>query len=158
MYVYCVEKLHLDIEKVNVNGGSIALGHPLDESFSFFILPYHHLIPLNLRATGARQIATGLAELRRRNKKVLLLLYSPLTLIGLFPDTGNIHVHRIRHGCRRYVCRRMKPTQSSWLVEFPVISVFVINRTIFMIFAPALISALVMIYFQEYSKKSRLAS
>lgn len=53
MYVYCVEKLRLDIEKVNVNGGSIALGHPLG-------------------ATGARQIATGLAELRRRNKKILV--------------------------------------------------------------------------------------
>ncbi|KAB5589647.1 Peroxisomal 3-ketoacyl-coA thiolase (Kat1) [Ceratobasidium theobromae] len=52
MYVYCVEKLGLDIEKVNVNGGAIALGHPLG-------------------ATGVRQVATGLAELRRRNGKVL---------------------------------------------------------------------------------------
>ena len=31
MYVYCVRKLGLDIEKVNVHGGAIALGHPLDE-------------------------------------------------------------------------------------------------------------------------------
>ena len=31
MYVYCVRKLGLDINKVNVNGGAIALGHPLDE-------------------------------------------------------------------------------------------------------------------------------
>lgn len=52
MYVYCVEKLGLDIEKVNVNGGAIALGHPLG-------------------ATGVRQVATGLAELRRRNGKIL---------------------------------------------------------------------------------------
>lgn len=52
MYVYCVKKLGLDIEKVNVNGGAIALGHPLG-------------------ATGARQIATGLAELERRGGKVL---------------------------------------------------------------------------------------
>ncbi|KAL5633709.1 hypothetical protein ACGC1H_005803 [Rhizoctonia solani] len=52
MYVYCVDKLGLDIEKVNVNGGAIALGHPLG-------------------ATGIRQVATGLAELRRRNGKVL---------------------------------------------------------------------------------------
>ncbi|KAF8600992.1 3-ketoacyl-CoA thiolase [Ceratobasidium sp. AG-I] len=52
MYVYCVEKLGLDIEKVNVNGGAIALGHPLG-------------------ATGVRQVATGLAELRRRNGRVL---------------------------------------------------------------------------------------
>ncbi|KDQ14430.1 hypothetical protein BOTBODRAFT_66037 [Botryobasidium botryosum FD-172 SS1] len=53
MYVYCVKKLGLDIEKVNVNGGAIALGHPLG-------------------ATGARQIATGLAELERRGGKVLV--------------------------------------------------------------------------------------
>lgn len=29
MYVYSVEKLGLDVEKVNVNGGAIAFGHPL---------------------------------------------------------------------------------------------------------------------------------
>ena len=29
MYVYCVENLGIDPEKVNVNGGAIALGHPL---------------------------------------------------------------------------------------------------------------------------------
>ncbi|KAJ1301606.1 hypothetical protein OPQ81_008854 [Rhizoctonia solani] len=53
MYVYCVRKLGLDIDKVNVNGGAIALGHPLG-------------------ATGARQVATGLAELERRGGKVLV--------------------------------------------------------------------------------------
>ena len=31
MYVYCVKELGLDVTKVNVNGGAIALGHPLDE-------------------------------------------------------------------------------------------------------------------------------
>ena len=31
MMVYCIKKLGLDREKVNVNGGAIALGHPLDE-------------------------------------------------------------------------------------------------------------------------------
>lgn len=53
MYVYCVRELGLDVQKVNVNGGAIALGHPLG-------------------CTGARQIATGLNELRRRNKNVLV--------------------------------------------------------------------------------------
>lgn len=53
MYVYCVRELGLDVERVNVNGGAIALGHPLG-------------------CTGARQIATGLNELRRRNKRVLV--------------------------------------------------------------------------------------
>jgi len=46
-----VEKvLELDREKVNVNGGAIALGHPLG-------------------ATGTRLLLTVLLELRRRNKK-----------------------------------------------------------------------------------------
>jgi len=53
MCVYCVRKLDLDPEKVNVNGGAIALGHPLG-------------------ATGARQIVTGLNELNRRDGKVLV--------------------------------------------------------------------------------------
>ena len=33
MCVYCVRRLKLDPEKVNANGGAIALGHPLDESY-----------------------------------------------------------------------------------------------------------------------------
>ena len=44
------KELGLDREKVNVNGGAIALGHPLG-------------------ATGARLVITLLYELRRRNKK-----------------------------------------------------------------------------------------
>ncbi|ETN45731.1 uncharacterized protein HMPREF1541_09564 [Cyphellophora europaea CBS 101466] len=51
MYVYCVEKLGLDKEKVNVRGGAIAIGHPLG-------------------CTGARQVVTALSELRRRGQKV----------------------------------------------------------------------------------------
>ncbi|KAI9513058.1 thiolase [Russula earlei] len=53
MYVYCVRKLELDQDKVNVNGGAIAFGHPLG-------------------ATGARQVVTGLSELERRGGKVLV--------------------------------------------------------------------------------------
>jgi len=58
MYVYCVNNLGLDIEKVNLNGGAIALGHPL-------------------RTAGARQIATGLNlnALERCNGKVSALDY-----------------------------------------------------------------------------------
>lgn len=48
-YVYCLKKLNLDPEKVNVNGGAIALGHPLG-------------------ATGARCVATLLHEMKRRGK------------------------------------------------------------------------------------------
>jgi len=49
--VYCIEKLGLDIAKVNPKGGAIALGHPLG-------------------CTGARQIGTILTELKRTNKRI----------------------------------------------------------------------------------------
>ncbi|GMH20418.1 hypothetical protein Nepgr_022259 [Nepenthes gracilis] len=48
-YVYCCKKLDLNPEKINVNGGAIALGHPLG-------------------ATGARCVATLLHEMKRRGK------------------------------------------------------------------------------------------
>ncbi|XP_060676391.1 3-ketoacyl CoA thiolase 1, peroxisomal isoform X2 [Ziziphus jujuba] len=48
-YVYCCKKLALDTEKVNVNGGAMALGHPLG-------------------ATGARCVSTLLNEMKRRGK------------------------------------------------------------------------------------------
>jgi len=47
----CVKKLDVPAEKLNPNGGAIALGHPLG-------------------ATGARQVATLMHELRRTNKKI----------------------------------------------------------------------------------------
>jgi acetyl-CoA acyltransferase 2 len=49
-YLAVEKELGLDREKVNVNGGAIALGHPLG-------------------ATGTRLVLTLLYELRRRNKK-----------------------------------------------------------------------------------------
>ena len=49
-YLSCEKELGLDREKVNVNGGAIALGHPLG-------------------ASGARILLTLLMELRRRGKK-----------------------------------------------------------------------------------------
>ncbi|KAG9447659.1 hypothetical protein H6P81_013787 [Aristolochia fimbriata] len=48
-YVYCCKQLELDPEKVNVNGGAMAIGHPLG-------------------ATGARCVATLLHEMKRRGK------------------------------------------------------------------------------------------
>lgn len=51
--VYIIKKLGLPREKVNVNGGAIALGHPLG-------------------CTGVRQLVTGLNELARRGQKVLV--------------------------------------------------------------------------------------
>ncbi|KAK1309339.1 3-ketoacyl-CoA thiolase 2, peroxisomal [Acorus calamus] len=48
-YVYCMKKLELNPEKVNVNGGALALGHPLG-------------------ATGARCVGTLLHEMKRRGR------------------------------------------------------------------------------------------
>jgi len=48
---YCVEKLGIPEEKLNPNGGAIALGHPLG-------------------CTGARQVATLLPQLRRNKQKL----------------------------------------------------------------------------------------
>ena len=49
-YLGCEKELELDREKVNVNGGAIALGHPLG-------------------ATGARLLLTLTLEMRRRGAK-----------------------------------------------------------------------------------------
>ena len=49
-----LQAFHLDLEKVNVNGGAIALGHPLG-------------------ATGAMLLGTALDELERQNKAVALI-------------------------------------------------------------------------------------
>lgn len=51
--LFSVEKLGLDLAKVNPVGGAIALGHPLG-------------------ATGSRQIATALAEAKRTNAKIIV--------------------------------------------------------------------------------------
>jgi acetyl-CoA acyltransferase 1 len=49
--VYCVKKLGVPAEKLNPNGGAIALGHPLG-------------------CTGARQVATLMNQLNRTGKKL----------------------------------------------------------------------------------------
>ena len=35
-FTYCSQKLELDPEEVNVNGGAISLGHPLGETGEYF--------------------------------------------------------------------------------------------------------------------------
>lgn len=51
-FAYCVEELEIPMDKINPQGGSISLTHPLG-------------------MTGVRQVVTGLAELRRRNGQFL---------------------------------------------------------------------------------------
>jgi len=53
-----------------VNGGAIALGHPLDKSFLISLLLGVIDTWTPIRCTGTRQIVTGLSELGRRQGKV----------------------------------------------------------------------------------------
>ncbi|MDG1899594.1 MAG: acetyl-CoA C-acyltransferase, partial [Phycisphaerales bacterium] len=48
--IACVKELGIDLEQVNVNGGAIAIGHPLG-------------------ASGARLAATLVHEMKRRNSR-----------------------------------------------------------------------------------------
>ncbi|GKA47078.1 3-ketoacyl-CoA thiolase 2, peroxisomal, partial [Tanacetum coccineum] len=48
-FLYCQRKLEIDPQKINVNGGAMAIGHPLG-------------------ATGARCVATLLHEMKRRGR------------------------------------------------------------------------------------------
>ncbi|XP_069814932.1 3-ketoacyl-CoA thiolase, peroxisomal [Dendropsophus ebraccatus] len=72
--VYCVEKLGIPLEKVNPNGGAIALGHPLG-------------------CTGARQTVTLLNELKRRGKRgygvVSMCIGTGMGAAAVFEYPGN---------------------------------------------------------------------
>lgn len=66
--LYCVRELGIDIEKVNVNGGAIALGHPLG-------------------CTGAKLTTTLLHEMTRRSSKygvVSMCIGGGMGAAGLF--------------------------------------------------------------------------
>jgi len=66
--IYCMEKVGMDPEKVNVNGGAIALGHPLG-------------------CTGAKLTATLLHEMKRRGSKygiVTMCIGGGMGAAGLF--------------------------------------------------------------------------
>ena len=66
--VYCIEQIGIDPAKVNVNGGAIALGHPLG-------------------CTGAKLTATLLHELKRRNGRygiVTMCIGGGMGAAGLF--------------------------------------------------------------------------
>ncbi|KAH9082181.1 Thiolase, N-terminal domain-containing protein [Lactarius deliciosus] len=67
-FAHCVEQLKIPIDKINPNGGSIALTHPLG-------------------MTGVRQVVTGLEELRRRDGELLctsMCVGSGLGAAGIF--------------------------------------------------------------------------
>ncbi|KAJ5085924.1 hypothetical protein N7532_010695 [Penicillium argentinense] len=62
--IYCLRELGIDMDKVNPNGGAIALGHPVG-------------------ATGARQVATLLAELQRSDKEMGIVSMCASTGMGV---------------------------------------------------------------------------
>ncbi|XP_030053811.1 3-ketoacyl-CoA thiolase, peroxisomal isoform X2 [Microcaecilia unicolor] len=72
--VYCVEKLGIPMEKVNPNGGAVALGHPLG-------------------CTGTRQVVTLLNELKRRGKRtygvVSMCIGTGMGAAAVFEYPGN---------------------------------------------------------------------
>ncbi|KAJ7103493.1 3-ketoacyl-CoA thiolase [Mycena belliarum] len=76
-FAYCVEELGIPIEKINPNGGAIALSHPLG-------------------MTGVRQVVTGLAELRRKNGSLLCTSMC----IGSGMGAAGIFVNEARSGSR----------------------------------------------------------
>jgi acetyl-CoA acyltransferase len=66
--VYCLRELGLDTDRVNVNGGAIALGHPLG-------------------CTGAKLTASLLYEMGRRNSRygiVTMCIGGGMGAAGLF--------------------------------------------------------------------------
>ncbi|KAL5359686.1 Thiolase, N-terminal domain-containing protein [Aspergillus floccosus] len=62
--IHCVRSLGLDLEKVNPNGGAIALGHPIG-------------------ATGTRQVATLLAQLKNQDKEMGIVSMCASTGMGV---------------------------------------------------------------------------
>jgi acetyl-CoA acyltransferase 1 len=69
--VYSIEKIGLPFEKVNLNGGAIALGHPLGCSACFHP-PLRNSETEFLISAGARQIATGLNIAKQTNTKLFV--------------------------------------------------------------------------------------
>jgi len=71
--VFSIQHLDIPLEKVNINGGAIAIGHPLGCSASLFFLSYlvFDFDPLFCSA-GARQVATGLNIAKQTGGKVFV--------------------------------------------------------------------------------------
>ena len=73
--IACIQELGLDEDKVNPNGGAIALGHPTG-------------------ATGARQTATLFGELRRQDKEMGIVSMCASTGLGV----ASLFVRESYHG------------------------------------------------------------
>ncbi|KAF8973960.1 3-ketoacyl-CoA thiolase [Flammula alnicola] len=73
-FAYCVEELGISMDKINPNGGAIAITHPL-------------------AMTGIRQVVTGLAQLRRQNGQFLctsMCVGSGMGAAGIFVNEATL--------------------------------------------------------------------
>jgi acetyl-CoA acyltransferase 1 len=68
--VYSVEKVGIPFEKVNMNGGAIAMGHPL--GCSVFTFVHIFIMFSDTFAAGARQVATGLNIAKQTGGKIFV--------------------------------------------------------------------------------------
>ncbi|PPE01170.1 hypothetical protein GOBAR_DD01813 [Gossypium barbadense] len=66
-FVYCQKKLELDPQKINVNGGAMAIGHPLGVTELKDVVNVT-LVYICAFVEGARCVATLLHEMKRRGK------------------------------------------------------------------------------------------
>jgi len=72
--VYSVNKVGIPFEKVNINGGAIAIGHPLGCSayFLFCLCTPCSSLTSSFFKAGARQIATGLNIAKQTGGRVFV--------------------------------------------------------------------------------------
>ncbi|KAI7752313.1 hypothetical protein M8C21_015059, partial [Ambrosia artemisiifolia] len=67
-FVYCCRKLQLDPQKVNVNGGAMAIGHPLGATGNLLYTYNTPSISIHIKVLRAHCVATLLHEMKRRGK------------------------------------------------------------------------------------------
>jgi acetyl-CoA acetyltransferase len=60
--VACVDELKLDPERVNVNGGAIAIGHPLGCSGARIVTTLLHEMRRRGAANGAASMCSGVGQ------------------------------------------------------------------------------------------------
>lgn len=91
-----MEELGIPIEKINPNGGAIAISHPLGMSkLSVSMCLLSHQTCFSYLA-GTRQVVTGLAELKRKDKKLLVTSMC----IGSGMGAAAVFVNEARHGAK----------------------------------------------------------
>lgn len=105
MYVYCVRELGLDINKVNVNGGAIALGHPLDtfssdsRGFSKLTLVAPYVVQVQDRLQQALMLSHDEME------RCMHFLYGcALRQVDRISDSCHVYVHWDWDGSCSSVC------------------------------------------------------